>query len=250
MTREGMCIVLVAFDLDDCLFDSTDLSIRARIAGIKAMIDLGLNISLNRAKAIMDEIVNDYGSNFSKHYNYLLRRLNKFEEKVNLSPSEQYKYIAAAVIAYHKEKIQSIKLYDDVKENLKIIKEMGIKTAIITDGIPIKQYEKILRLGINDLIDLVVISDELGIRKPNPKLFDFCLKKFGIKGEETIYVGDRIEKDIIPALLNNMVSIYIHRGGKYDIKTTGMRIPNGITPDYEIKNLTELIDIIKEINEE
>ncbi len=243
-------VVLVAFDLDDCLFNSTELSIRARIAGIKAMIDLGLNISLDRAEAMMQEIVNDYGSNFSEHYNYFLKRLNNFEENVNLSPSEQYKYIAAAVIAYHREKIENIKLYDDVESCLTKLREMGIKTAIITDGIPIKQYEKILRLKINDLIDLVVISDELGIRKPNPKLFDYCLKKFGVKGEETIYVGDRIEKDIIPALLNNMISVYIHRGGKYDIRTTGMRIPNGINPDYEIKDLKELITIIGELNDQ
>ena len=39
-----MTIKLVGFDLDDCLFDSTGLSKRARIKGIDAMINLGLNI--------------------------------------------------------------------------------------------------------------------------------------------------------------------------------------------------------------
>ncbi|MFX1258459.1 MAG: HAD family hydrolase, partial [Promethearchaeota archaeon] len=114
--------------------------------------------------------------------------------------------------------------------------------------IPIKQYEKILRLGIDKLIDLTVISDEIGIRKPNPKLFDYCLKKFKVKGPETIYIGDRIDKDIIPALLNNIHSIYIHRGGKYDTKKTGDQIPEAIKPDYEISNLNEIFDIIEEIN--
>ncbi|MHA1725602.1 MAG: TIGR02253 family HAD-type hydrolase [Promethearchaeota archaeon] len=245
----GQKIKVVGFDLDDCLFDSTGLSARARIMGIKAMIDLGLNISLSKANTIMDEIVSDYGSNFPKHYNYLIKRLNNFEEGVNVPPGEQYKYISAAVIAYHQAKIDNIRLYDDVEECLKKLRKMKIKTAIITDGIPIKQYEKINRLGLTDLIDLVVISDQLGIRKPNPKLFDYCLKKFGVKGEEVIYVGDRIEKDIIPALLNNMISVYIHRGGKWDTRTTGMRIPDEIQPDYEISNLNELFPIIEELNE-
>jgi len=151
-------------------------------------------------------------------------------------------------MAYHAQKIQHIKPYDDVKKCLEKLKETSIKTAIITDGIPIKQYEKILRLGIDDLIDLVVISDEIGIRKPNPKLFSYCLNKFNVKGHETIYVGDNIYKDMIPAKLNEIHSVYIHRGGKYDISITGEEIAKENEPDYEISKLDELFDIITNIN--
>lgn len=242
-------IKLVGFDLDDCLFDSTGLSERARIKGIEAMIELGLKIDREKAIKIIQEIVKEYGSNSSKHYNYFIRRYNRLEEiEEPISYSYQFKFISAAVMAYHGEKINSIKLYDDVEPCLKKLNEKSIKTAIITDGLPIKQYEKILRLGIDDLIDLTVISDEIGVRKPNPQLFDHCLKKFGIKGPECIYVGDRIDKDIIPALLNNIHSVYIHRGGKYDSYKTGIKIPHETKPDYEISDLNELINIIDEIN--
>jgi len=210
-------IKLIGFDLDDCLFDSTVLSERARIKGLDAMINLGLNIDKKKAVRILKEIVKEYGSNSSKHYNYFLRRLNQMDENIEfISYNDRYKYIAAAVMAYHEEKVNSIELYNDVEVCLKRLHELSIKTAIITDGIPIKQYEKILRLGIDKLIDLVVISDEIGIRKPNPELFNYCLRKFGVKGHETIYIGDRIDKDIIPANLNNIYSVYLHRGGKYD----------------------------------
>ncbi|MHA1335310.1 MAG: TIGR02253 family HAD-type hydrolase [Promethearchaeota archaeon] len=242
-------IKLVGFDLDDCLFDSTGLSERARINGIKAMIKLGLNINEKYAIKIIHEIVNEYGSNFSKHYNYFIRRINQLDNKIKLSFNERHKFIAAAVMAYHEEKIRSIKLYDDVEETLTKLRKMGIKTAIITDGIPVKQYEKILRLGIDNLIDLVVISDEIGIRKPNPKLFDYCLKKFGVNGSETIYIGDRLDKDIYPAIQNKIHSVYIHRGGKYDITKRNNEIRKDIKPDFEIYNLTEIFDIIKKIEE-
>ena len=198
---------------------------------------------------MITEVVKEYGSNSSNHYNYFIRRFNRLENVREKIPySLQFKYISAAVMAYHKEKIDSIKLYDDVKPCLIKLREMGLKSAIISDGLPIKQYEKILRLGIDDLIDLTTISDEIGVRKPNPKLFEFCLKKFNIKGTETIYIGDRLEKDIIPALLNNIHSVYIHRGGKYDIYKTGDKFPEGIKPDYEISNLNEIFNIIDEIN--
>jgi len=245
-----MCpIKLIGFDLDDCLFDSSGLSERARIKGLDAMINLGLKIDKPKAVRILHEIVKEYGSNSSKHYNYFIRRLNQMEDNIAyLSYNDQYKYIAAAVMAYHAEKVNSIKLYDDVEDNLRRLKDLSIKTAIITDGIPIKQYEKILRLNVDKLIDLVVISDEIGIKKPNPELFKYCLKKFGVEGHETIYVGDRIDKDIIPANLNNIYSIYLHRGGKYDNYQTDFKAQGDLKPDYEISNLNELFDIINKID--
>jgi putative hydrolase of the HAD superfamily len=243
-----MCAIkLVGFDLDDCLFDSTGLSEKARIKGIDAMINLGLDIDREKAILLIKEIVEEYGSNSSKHYDYFIRRVSEIEKR-SISFIEQYKYIAAAVMAYHAQKIEYIKLYDDVMPCLKKLKNLSIKTAIITDGIPIKQYEKILRLNIEDMIDLVVISDEIGIRKPNPTLFSFFLKKFSVNGKETIYIGDNLYKDIVPAKLNNIHSIYIHRGGKYDTNKTGKKIANGFTPDYEITNLNQIFSIIEEIN--
>lgn len=244
-----MTIKLIGFDLDDCLFNSTDLAEKARIYGIDAMIKLGLKIDRQQAINIIQEIIKEYGSNYSEHYNLFIRRLNLlYSETYNIPISDQYKFVTAAVIAYHEEKVRSIKLYDDVEECLHKLKEKSINTAIITDGIPVKQYEKILRLKIDTLIDLIVISDEIGIRKPNPKLFDFCLKKFGVTGPETIYVGDRLDSDIIPALLNNIHSVYIHRGGKYDNFKSGHKPPKGIKPEFEISNLNEIFDIIEELN--
>ncbi len=243
-----MCpIKLVGFDLDDCLYNSTGLSQIARIKGIDAMISLGLKIDRQKALILIQEIVTEYGSNSPKHYDYFIRRLNQYEN-FSISFTEQVRYVAAAVMAYHAQKIKHIKIYDDVKRCLEWLKENSIKTAIITDGIPIKQYEKILRLGIDDLIDLVVISDEIGIRKPNPKLFSYCLNKFKVKGYETIYIGDNIYKDIIPAKQNNIHSVYIHRGGKYDTNITGEEIEDRNKPDYEISKLDEVFEIISELN--
>ena len=247
-----MCAIkVVGFDLDDCLFDSTGLSESARIKGLDAMIDLGLKIDKNKAVRILKEIVKEYGSNSSKHYNYFIRRLNQMEDDIDIiSYNNSVKYIAAAVMAYHGEKVNSIRLYDDVEDSLKKLRNLSIKTAIITDGIPIKQYEKILRLNIDSLIDLVVISDEIGIKKPNPELFNYCLKKFGVKGQETIYVGDRIDKDIIPANLNKIYSVYLHRGGKYDTFESNYDRQEESKPNYEISDLNELFMIIEEINNE
>ncbi len=245
-----MCpIKFVGFDLDDCLFDSSGLSDRARVKGIDAMINLGLKIDRKRAITMVQEIVKEYGSNSSKHYDYFIRRLNKFDNEMEyISYSDYYKYIAAAVMAYHEEKINSIQLFDDVDVSLRKLRKLSIKTAIITDGISIKQYEKILRLKIEKLIDLVIVSDEIGIKKPNPKLFSYWLKKCGVEGPETIYIGDRIDKDVIPASLNKIHSVYLHRGGKYEADNANILTKGDFKPDHEITNLNEIFAIIDEIN--
>ena len=244
-----MCpIKLIGFDLDDCLFDSTGLSDRARVKGIDAMINLGLKIEREEAIRIVYDIVKEYGSNFSKHYNFFIRRLNQLNDNIEfISYNDRYKFIAAAVMAYHEEKVNSIRLYDDVEICLKRLKGLAIKTAIITDGVPIKQYEKILRLKIENMFDLIIISDEIGIKKPNPELFNYWLKKFGVNGQEVIYIGDRIDKDIVPANLNNIHSVYLHRGGKYDNYNADLKLEGDLKPNYEITNLNELFDIINEI---
>lgn len=244
-----MCpIKLIGFDLDDCLFDSTGLSDRARVKGIDAMINLGLKIEREEAIRIVYDIVQEYGSNFSKHYNFFIRRLNQLNDNIEfISYNDRYKFIAAAVMAYHKEKVNSIRLYDDVEICLKRLKGLAIKTAIITDGVPIKQYEKILRLKIENMFDLIIISDEIGIKKPNPELFNYWLKKFGVNGQEVIYIGDRIDKDIVPANLNNIHSVYLHRGGKYDNYNADLKLEGDLKPNYEITNLNELFDIINVI---
>jgi len=176
-----MTIKLVAFDLDDCLFDSTGLSNRARKKGIEAMIQRGLKIEKNDAFKILDQIVIEYGSNFEKHYDFFLRRLEEVHPKIKEIKENKFKLIASAIIAYHNEKVTSIKVYDDVLPCLKKLETLGIKRAIISDGIPVKQYEKILRLDIDTHFNYIIISDEIGIRKPNPLLFQYCLEKFNLK---------------------------------------------------------------------
>lgn len=61
------------------------------------MINLGLKIDRQNAINIIEEIVKEYGSNYSEHYNLFIRRLNLlYSEKYNIPINEQYRYVAAA----------------------------------------------------------------------------------------------------------------------------------------------------------
>ena len=82
---------------------------------------------------------------------------------------------------------------------VKLIKELrkqGFKTAILsnTSGLImrpiIKEY---FGVDIDDLFDQIIISSEVGFLKPDPKIYELCLKKLGFKAEESIFTDDAEE---------------------------------------------------------
>ncbi|MHA1230467.1 MAG: TIGR02253 family HAD-type hydrolase [Candidatus Helarchaeota archaeon] len=250
-------IKALIFDLDDTLFDSTRLAEKARRAGIRAILNMGFNLEITEDECykILLEVIEEFGSNYSYHFDQLIKRIGGISKLYSMGIGEYMAvkgmipppkmFVQAAVIAYHNVKFKEIKPFDDVIPFFEKIKHeyTSIKISILTDGLPDKQYEKILRLGLHEYLNDIIISDEVGVRKPNVKLYKLALERLGMSPEEVIYVGDHYETDIIPPLKLGIHAVYIHRGGKYDIKIS--REPK---PEYEIHKLDELIKIIKDLN--
>lgn len=127
-------------------------------------------------------------------------------------------------------------LYEDAKSILEFCKNNDIKCAVYTDvaygmddEFSLKDIEK-----FNDYIDLKLTSENVGYRKPNSKGFKIMLEKFNCNANEMIYIGDE-EKDIIGAISVNMKSVLINRKD----------MERDFKQDYTVKNLTEVIDIVK-----
>lgn len=223
------------FDLDDTLYNSTELSTHARRSAIRALIDLGLPATFEEASQVLSEVVEEFGSNYNYHFDQMLKRLGAFSSL----------YVAAGMIAYHDVKFANIRPFHDVIPTLIELRKLDVKICILSDGDTLKQYEKILRLRLQDFLDDIIISEEVGIRKPNPKLFELPLQRLNIQPEEAIYIGDNYERDIIPCIKLGIKTVYIHRGGKHD---RAISEEDKIPPDYDISNLTDLISIIKKSN--
>lgn len=236
-------IKYIAFDLDDTLFNASLLVEKSREASLHMMIEYGLPVDVKEAKILLDEIVDEFGSNSESHFDLLMLRLQrhpkyKLDKKLNIN-----KYVAAGVMGYHREKVKHFKPFKDVISCLEKIRTMGIKTALITDGVPKKQYEKILRLKLENLFDEIIISDEIAVRKPSPLLFSEFLETYGCKPQEVIYIGDRVDKDITPAKKVGIITVLIHRGTKWDPNITKAQFE--IKPDYHVNSLYEVFNIIK-----
>ncbi|MCD6467580.1 MAG: TIGR02253 family HAD-type hydrolase [Methanomicrobia archaeon] len=174
----------VVFDLDDTLYNSTALSESARKSALKAMVNEGLDIDLKKGYEDLMRIVKRYGSNYSEHFNRFL------EEKLGYV---DYKFLASGVIAYHNTKFAYIRPFDDTVPTLIKLVKRKKKLGIVTNGVPVKQWEKILRLGLEHFFEFVIISSEVKYEKPSPKIYEIALEKLDLPPEEALMVDNKIE---------------------------------------------------------
>jgi len=240
-------IRVIGFDLDDTLYNATLLATNARIGGLNKILDCGLKFNLNEAIRLLHEVVREYGSNYSMHYNVLLERMKNHPEQYELS-SKNFtvsKYVAAGVMGYHDVKVKELRPFPDVKDVLGRFNNLGYSLILISDGIAIKQYEKLIRMELLQYFKEVFISEEIGLEKPNVDFYKKCLNMTGVIPSEALYVGDRLDHDIIPAKKLGMHTVLVHRGGKYDPYKLGIdkNVISAVT-DYEVTTLLDLFHAI------
>ncbi len=226
----------VFFDLDDTLIDTTALAEKARQQAILNMIREGLPFDFDTAYGELLELIKEYGSNFPRHFDYLLRRL-----EIPYDP----KLVAAGVIGYHNTKFTYLNTVRGVRKTLLRLKEMGLKLGIITDGDPIKQWEKILRTEIDDYFDSVVISDFMGVKKPHKKIFEKALSECGVEAEESLMVGDRLYTDIYGAKAVGMTTVWFKYG-----KHANDDVEYLSYADFTVSDIKKIPEIVKGLNSE
>lgn len=84
-----------------------------------------------------------------------------------------------------------------------------------------------------------VFSDEVGYCKPDPKVFEKALNELKVRSEEAIHVGDLLRTDVAGAKGIGMKAVWVSDTGDY---------PHGeYSPDFVIKRLPELLDVIEKM---
>jgi HAD superfamily hydrolase (TIGR01509 family) len=97
------------------------------------------------------------------------------------------------------------------------------------------------RDGIARFIDLWVVSDEVGLEKPDPRIFAYALAKAGCEPGEAAYVGDRLDNDVRPAKQAGFRTVWLLRGEAPPEPT-----PEQLAePDAVIRSLKELPEALE-----
>lgn len=139
----------------------------------------------------------------------------------------------------------SIDLYDDAEAVLRTLRASGFSLGIVTDGMGSVQRRKIQALGLEDLVDVVVCSDELGAEdwKPSVVPFKVALELMQLRPADAAYVGDDITKDFTGPNSLGMLTLQIDRGGAESREPDrGSAPPVGASK--VVANLLEIVPLV------
>jgi len=169
-------------------------------------------------------------------------------------------------------------LFEDALSTLAALKQRGFLLGVVTN----RQYggplfiEDMENFGLLDYFEerTVAISTDLGVRKPNAKIFMYALDALNVSPTEAVMVGDSLAADVVGAKQLNMIAVWkpnpllftqvrveqgaagqdqqaftclLFKSARQFEKTRGRPIPEDIAPDLIIERLSELLDVFANV---
>jgi len=218
-----MKVKAVIFDLDETLFDGDELTQIGLNQAVNAMIERGLNCTLEEGMKKINSIIKE--NPLKEKFTELAIFFGPLNEDIVEIGKKTYWNSEFNQLAAYPE---ALELLDSIKSNF--------KSVLITQGTFMQQNKKIDSLGIRDYFDHIIIP-KIGEKKDS---FEEVLNSLEINPQEIIVVGDRIDNEIKIGNELGMKSVRLLRG-KY--RFLEPRTENE-KPDFEIKNLRELFDLL------
>ena len=105
---------------------------------------------------------------------------------------------------------------------------------LITNGFQEVQHTKLSGSGMEPYFETLTVSEEVGVKKPNPEIFHYALRKANATVEESIVIGDEMAVDIDGARSAGIDQIFFNPSGQ---KVDGERT-------FEVKKLVEIMQIL------
>lgn len=126
------------------------------------------------------------------------------------------------------------KLIEGAKELLEYLRPK-YNLYILSNGFKELQSRKMCTVGIDKYFDALILSEDIGVNKPNRELYEYALQKTASTTEDSIMIGDMFETDIMGAANIGMKQIYFNPK-----KKEGMPF----TPTYMVTELLQIKDIL------
>ena len=108
--------------------------------------------------------------------------------------------------------------------------------TVVTNGFVEVQYEKFDKSGLRDCFAHIVLSEEVGCQKPNPRIFEEALRMNGLSAEDVVMIGDSWNSDIQGAINAGIDQIWIRKSQD--------PLPEGQSATYLVQSLSEVMEIL------
>ncbi|ESV55649.1 HAD family hydrolase [Streptococcus agalactiae LMG 14747] len=229
-------IKAIFFDLDDTLYDQLEpfeLAFRQTFENINVPISEIYTLSRQYSDRVFEK---------SESGEMTIQDMHMYRIKAALEDFSIIITDEAAILFQKKYALNqgNIELDSRLAMLFEFLKKNRTKIGIITNGPKEHQYHKIKQLGLYQWFDRenILISSEIGIAKPNKKIFD--LAKDENDSETYLYVGDSFENDVVGAKSAGWQTVWFNRRG--NIKSN-----IEYQADYQVNDLDDLYSLITAI---
>ena len=151
--------------------------------------------------------------------------------------------IKAALNVFFQDFIDTLELREGAEKLVKHSQQQ-CKIALISNFTYAPVIHKSLRkVGLNEFFRVVVVSEEVGWRKPSSRIFQYALSKLQIQANEAVFIGDSPIEDIQGAKHAGLKTVFVPSqfNSLKDLQESNQE------PDYIAKDLIELFEKLKEI---
>jgi putative hydrolase of the HAD superfamily len=131
--------------------------------------------------------------------------------------------------------VDLIELFEDALETVRALRARGIKIGILTNGPSELQRRKLRLIGIEDEVDAVAISEEIGVSKPDPEAYARAVAMLELAPNEVAMVGDHVVNDVAGALAAGLAAaVWVER-------RSGDELPEGAHLAQELAEVPALL---------
>ena len=228
----------VIFDLDNTLYDY-DAAHEAAFRTLCGYVEMTLGLSETDFRAVYDAIMQEQVTRSGGAYAAIHNRIIRFQmilERVG----KPILYAPEMSDLYWAVFLSACQPVTGVRETLEALRKeyaVGVGTNMTADY----QFRKLQKLGLLDLIDFMVSSEEVSAEKPDKRLFDACAEKAGCRAAECVFVGDSVTHDIRGALDAGMWAVWLSPPPGHP------EIPVRLEPEraFRIQTLTALPGLLR-----
>ncbi|AMJ65568.1 HAD family hydrolase [Hymenobacter sp. PAMC 26628] len=206
-----MSLTTVLFDLDDTLFDhiGTARAALAATAAADARLQAADSEALYQHYSELLEVI--HAQLLAGRYTYEEARQLRFERL--LGPYGVGAAEVPAIAQAHYGRYQQLRRpLPGARALLEALKP-HYRIGIVTNNRTAEQVDKLRHLGMTQLVDALITSEDVGVLKPDPRIFQVALARLGARPAETVLVGDNWTADVLGALGVGIRPVWLNRTG-------------------------------------
>ncbi len=208
----------VLFDLDDTLYDH----LHSARSGLRELADRNVvmrSVPLRELEQRYSDALEDI------HVRLLRGEISQKDARVHrMQRIFRSFHLEISEVDALNEYAQFRQDYDDAcrvvsgsHELLERLQSHGIRLAVITNNLVSEQIPKLKQLNLTDYFDVVSISEEVGVAKPDPEIFRITLERLALTVDSVVMVGDSLMSDIGGALSLGIRCVWLNRHPEQDI---------------------------------